>query len=244
MVLCRVCLECAWSVPGVTYAECYWCCDGVFQVPVHQTLKELLILRAELQRRVEELQREASSHSLSSSSEHSHSPTHTPGTPLHTAVWHTHMRNTLTHHYLPHTHMCTHTRAHSHTVKCMQLLHIVRLTVYSFILTFLNFSKWKYLKKVFQSICLWTNSTSSSYLYYLNNEKSQFINFLQFYLVFLFFYEELLPCVSGLLLVWLQKAASDMLRTTAVTWSVEIKQLRLVHTLSLSLYLLHQIRNL
>uniref|UniRef100_A0A8C4F8D7 phosphatidylinositol-3,5-bisphosphate 3-phosphatase n=1 Tax=Dicentrarchus labrax TaxID=13489 RepID=A0A8C4F8D7_DICLA len=54
------------------------------QVPVHQTLKELLILRAELQRRVEELQREASSHSLSSSSEHS--PSHTTGTPLHTAV--------------------------------------------------------------------------------------------------------------------------------------------------------------
>uniref|UniRef100_A0A3Q2WV03 Myotubularin related protein 1a n=1 Tax=Haplochromis burtoni TaxID=8153 RepID=A0A3Q2WV03_HAPBU len=54
------------------------------QVPVHQTLKDLLILRAELQRRVEELQREASSHSLSSSSDHS--PTHTTGTPLHTAV--------------------------------------------------------------------------------------------------------------------------------------------------------------
>uniref|UniRef100_A0A669EQL3 phosphatidylinositol-3,5-bisphosphate 3-phosphatase n=1 Tax=Oreochromis niloticus TaxID=8128 RepID=A0A669EQL3_ORENI len=54
------------------------------QVPVHQTLKDLLILRAELQRRVEELQREASSHSLSSSSDHS--PTHTAGTPLHTAV--------------------------------------------------------------------------------------------------------------------------------------------------------------
>uniref|UniRef100_A0A3B5BIC2 phosphatidylinositol-3,5-bisphosphate 3-phosphatase n=1 Tax=Stegastes partitus TaxID=144197 RepID=A0A3B5BIC2_9TELE len=56
------------------------------QVPVHQTLKEMLILRAELQRRVEELQREATSHSLSSSSEHSPSPTHTTGTPLHTAV--------------------------------------------------------------------------------------------------------------------------------------------------------------
>ncbi|XP_030017929.1 myotubularin-related protein 1a isoform X5 [Sphaeramia orbicularis] len=54
------------------------------QVPVHQTLKDLLFLRAELQRRVEELQREASSHSLSSS-DHSPSPTHT-GTPLHTAV--------------------------------------------------------------------------------------------------------------------------------------------------------------
>lgn len=57
------------------------------QVPVHQNLKELLILRAELQRRVEELQREApSSHSLSSSSSHSPSPTHLTGTPVHTAV--------------------------------------------------------------------------------------------------------------------------------------------------------------
>ncbi|XP_053271941.1 myotubularin-related protein 1a isoform X1 [Pleuronectes platessa] len=55
------------------------------QVPVHQTLKELLFLRSELQRRVEMLQRETSSHSLSSS-EHPSSPTHTTGTPLHTAV--------------------------------------------------------------------------------------------------------------------------------------------------------------
>ncbi|XP_067381018.1 myotubularin-related protein 1a isoform X3 [Channa argus] len=54
------------------------------QVPVHQTLKELLILRAELQRRVEELQKEAFSQALSSS-EHS-SPSHTTGTPLHTVV--------------------------------------------------------------------------------------------------------------------------------------------------------------
>ncbi|XP_060951770.1 myotubularin-related protein 1a isoform X2 [Limanda limanda] len=55
------------------------------QVPVRQSLKELLFLRSELQRRVEELQRETSSHSLSSS-EHPSSPTHTTGTPLHTAV--------------------------------------------------------------------------------------------------------------------------------------------------------------
>uniref|UniRef100_UPI003AB02F1B phosphatidylinositol-3,5-bisphosphate 3-phosphatase MTMR2-like isoform X1 n=1 Tax=Centroberyx gerrardi TaxID=166262 RepID=UPI003AB02F1B len=56
------------------------------QMPVHQTLKELLVLRAELQRKVEELQRETSaSHSLSSS-EHTSSPTHTTGTPLHTTV--------------------------------------------------------------------------------------------------------------------------------------------------------------
>ncbi|XP_074518365.1 myotubularin-related protein 1a isoform X2 [Halichoeres trimaculatus] len=54
------------------------------QVPIHQSLKEMLILRAELQRRVEELQRETTSHSLSSSSDHS--PTHTTGTALHTAV--------------------------------------------------------------------------------------------------------------------------------------------------------------
>ncbi|XP_061566661.1 myotubularin-related protein 1a isoform X2 [Cololabis saira] len=54
------------------------------QVPVHQTLKELLILRAELQRRVEDLQREVSSRSPSFSSEHSPSPTHS--TPLHTPV--------------------------------------------------------------------------------------------------------------------------------------------------------------
>ncbi|XP_044040955.1 myotubularin-related protein 1-like [Siniperca chuatsi] len=47
------------------------------QVPVHQTLKELLILREELQRRVKE---------LSSSSEHPLTHTNTAGTPLHTAV--------------------------------------------------------------------------------------------------------------------------------------------------------------
>ncbi|KAM6894808.1 myotubularin-related protein 1a isoform 2-T2 [Lycodopsis pacificus] len=54
------------------------------QVPVHQTLKELLFLRAELQRRVEELQRDATSRSSSSFSEHS--PSHTVGTPLHSVV--------------------------------------------------------------------------------------------------------------------------------------------------------------
>ncbi|XP_028829174.1 myotubularin-related protein 1a isoform X4 [Denticeps clupeoides] len=56
------------------------------QMPVHQNLKELLFLRTELQRRVEELQREvSSSHSISSSSEHTSSPSH-GGTPLHSAV--------------------------------------------------------------------------------------------------------------------------------------------------------------
>ncbi|XP_031706836.1 myotubularin-related protein 1a [Anarrhichthys ocellatus] len=54
------------------------------QVPVHQTLKELLFLRAELQRSVEELQRDATSRSSSSFSEHS--PSHTAGTPLHSVV--------------------------------------------------------------------------------------------------------------------------------------------------------------
>uniref|UniRef100_A0AAQ4R9K9 phosphatidylinositol-3,5-bisphosphate 3-phosphatase n=1 Tax=Gasterosteus aculeatus aculeatus TaxID=481459 RepID=A0AAQ4R9K9_GASAC len=54
------------------------------QVPVHQTLKELLFLRAELQRRVEELKRDATSRSSSSFSEHS--PSHAAGTPLHSAV--------------------------------------------------------------------------------------------------------------------------------------------------------------
>uniref|UniRef100_A0A8C7WZW0 phosphatidylinositol-3,5-bisphosphate 3-phosphatase n=1 Tax=Oryzias sinensis TaxID=183150 RepID=A0A8C7WZW0_9TELE len=53
------------------------------QVPVHQTLKELLILRAELQRKVEELRREVSARSPSFSSEHAASPS---GTPLHSVV--------------------------------------------------------------------------------------------------------------------------------------------------------------
>ncbi|XP_026990157.1 myotubularin-related protein 1a isoform X3 [Tachysurus fulvidraco] len=55
------------------------------QVPVHQNLKELLFLRSELQKKVEELQREATSRSVSSSSEHASSSSH-GGTPLHTAV--------------------------------------------------------------------------------------------------------------------------------------------------------------
>uniref|UniRef100_A0A671MHU5 phosphatidylinositol-3,5-bisphosphate 3-phosphatase n=1 Tax=Sinocyclocheilus anshuiensis TaxID=1608454 RepID=A0A671MHU5_9TELE len=56
------------------------------QMPVHQNLKELLYLRAELQRKVEELQKEASSsRSISSSSEHAYSPSN-GGTPLHTSV--------------------------------------------------------------------------------------------------------------------------------------------------------------
>ncbi|KAL0969988.1 hypothetical protein UPYG_G00235630 [Umbra pygmaea] len=58
------------------------------QMPVHQNLKELLFLRAELEKKVEELQREVASSrgSLSSSSEHTSSPSHSGGTPLHTIV--------------------------------------------------------------------------------------------------------------------------------------------------------------
>ncbi|KAM9717947.1 phosphatidylinositol-3,5-bisphosphate 3-phosphatase MTMR2-like isoform 3-T3 [Menidia menidia] len=56
------------------------------QVPVHQALKELLLLRAELQRKVEELRRETSSHSPFLSSEHSSSPSHATGSPLHAAI--------------------------------------------------------------------------------------------------------------------------------------------------------------
>ncbi|TSL34627.1 Myotubularin-related protein 1 [Bagarius yarrelli] len=56
------------------------------QVPVHQNLKDLLFLHSELQKRVDELQREAtSSRSISSSSEHASSSSH-GGTPLHTSV--------------------------------------------------------------------------------------------------------------------------------------------------------------
>ncbi|XP_042564332.1 myotubularin-related protein 1-like [Clupea harengus] len=51
------------------------------QVPVHQSLKELLVLRAELQQRVEELRRDASSSSAQPTS-----ATHTPGAPMHTTV--------------------------------------------------------------------------------------------------------------------------------------------------------------
>uniref|UniRef100_A0A8C0YDU4 phosphatidylinositol-3,5-bisphosphate 3-phosphatase n=1 Tax=Cyprinus carpio carpio TaxID=630221 RepID=A0A8C0YDU4_CYPCA len=48
------------------------------QVPVHQSLKELLVLKSELQKRVDELKRDAaSSHSLSSSSEHEGMPMQT-----------------------------------------------------------------------------------------------------------------------------------------------------------------------
>ncbi|XP_072562721.1 myotubularin-related protein 1b isoform X2 [Paramormyrops kingsleyae] len=56
------------------------------QMPVHQNLKELLILRTELQRKVEELQRDVSSlRSITSTPDHGPSPSHT-STPLYTTV--------------------------------------------------------------------------------------------------------------------------------------------------------------
>ncbi|XP_015676592.1 myotubularin-related protein 1-like [Protobothrops mucrosquamatus] len=53
------------------------------QMPIHQNLKELLAIRTELQKRVEELQREAAKRSISSSSERGSSPAVTP---VHTSV--------------------------------------------------------------------------------------------------------------------------------------------------------------
>uniref|UniRef100_A0A8D0DZP6 phosphatidylinositol-3,5-bisphosphate 3-phosphatase n=1 Tax=Salvator merianae TaxID=96440 RepID=A0A8D0DZP6_SALMN len=53
------------------------------QVPIHQNLKDLLFIRAELQKRVEELQREAATRSMSSSSDRASSPA---ATPVHTSV--------------------------------------------------------------------------------------------------------------------------------------------------------------
>ncbi|XP_036353686.2 myotubularin-related protein 1 isoform X1 [Ochotona princeps] len=55
------------------------------QTPIHQTLKELLAVRAELQKRVEDLQREVATRAISSSSERGSSPSHT-ATPMHTSV--------------------------------------------------------------------------------------------------------------------------------------------------------------
>ncbi|XP_066496388.1 myotubularin-related protein 1 isoform X4 [Tiliqua scincoides] len=53
------------------------------QIPIHQNLKELLAIRTELQKRVEELQREAATRSISSSSDRGSSPA---ATPVHTSV--------------------------------------------------------------------------------------------------------------------------------------------------------------
>ncbi|XP_028840667.1 myotubularin-related protein 1b isoform X2 [Denticeps clupeoides] len=60
------------------------------QVPVHQSLKEMLVLRSELQRRVDELQRDASlslsSSTLSPTSRRPSSPSHLGGMTMHTTV--------------------------------------------------------------------------------------------------------------------------------------------------------------
>lgn len=55
------------------------------QEPVHQRYKELLAKRAELQKRVDELQREVTNRSASSSSERAGSPTRSI-TPVQTFV--------------------------------------------------------------------------------------------------------------------------------------------------------------
>lgn len=59
--------------------------SALHQTPIHQTLKELLAVRAELQKRVEDLQREVATRAISSSSERGSSPSHT-ATPMHTSV--------------------------------------------------------------------------------------------------------------------------------------------------------------
>ncbi|XP_074863506.1 phosphatidylinositol-3-phosphate phosphatase MTMR1 isoform X4 [Carettochelys insculpta] len=55
------------------------------EIPIHQNLKELLAIKAELQRKVEELQREAATRSISSSSDRGSSPSHS-ATPVRTSV--------------------------------------------------------------------------------------------------------------------------------------------------------------
>ncbi|XP_072732699.1 phosphatidylinositol-3-phosphate phosphatase MTMR1 isoform X5 [Ciconia boyciana] len=59
--------------------------QAAFQVPIHQNLKELLTIRTELQKKVEDLQREAATRSISSSSDRGSSPSHS-ATPVHTSV--------------------------------------------------------------------------------------------------------------------------------------------------------------
>uniref|UniRef100_A0A8C3PB53 phosphatidylinositol-3,5-bisphosphate 3-phosphatase n=1 Tax=Chrysemys picta bellii TaxID=8478 RepID=A0A8C3PB53_CHRPI len=55
------------------------------EMPIHQNLKELLAIRAELQKKVEDLQREAATRSISSSSDRGSSPSHS-ATPVRTSV--------------------------------------------------------------------------------------------------------------------------------------------------------------
>lgn len=63
-------------------------CLSIFswKEPIHQRYKELLAKRAELQKRVDELQREVTNRSVSSSSERAGSPTRSI-TPVQTFVW-------------------------------------------------------------------------------------------------------------------------------------------------------------
>ncbi|XP_046773356.1 myotubularin-related protein 1 isoform X11 [Gallus gallus] len=65
------------------FIDCVW--QMTKQVPIHQNLKELLTIRTELQKKVEDLQREATTRSLSSSSDRGSSPSHS-ATPVHTSV--------------------------------------------------------------------------------------------------------------------------------------------------------------
>ncbi|XP_059507328.1 myotubularin-related protein 1b isoform X8 [Stegostoma tigrinum] len=64
------------------FIDCVW--QMTKQLPIHQTYKELLGVRAELQKKVEELQREVSNMAVSSSSERA-SPTHSVS-PVQTTV--------------------------------------------------------------------------------------------------------------------------------------------------------------
>ncbi|KAG9478422.1 hypothetical protein GDO78_013439 [Eleutherodactylus coqui] len=65
------------------FIDCVW--QMTNQMPIHQNLKDLLAIRAELQKKVEELHREATTRSVSSSSDRGSSPSHS-ATPVHTAV--------------------------------------------------------------------------------------------------------------------------------------------------------------
>eukprot|EP00070_Physeter_catodon_P031520 XP_028338414.1 myotubularin-related protein 1 isoform X7 [Physeter catodon] len=64
------------------FIDCVW--QMTRQTPIHQNLKELLAVRAELQKRVEDLQREVAARA-SASSERGSSPSHSV-TPVHTSV--------------------------------------------------------------------------------------------------------------------------------------------------------------
>lgn len=79
--------NCLYSINAPLKFELYLCFFPLGQEPVHQRYKELLAKRAELQKRVDELQREVTNRSASSSSEQPGSPTRSI-TPVQTFVWH------------------------------------------------------------------------------------------------------------------------------------------------------------